>query len=58
MGYANMTVKEFISLLQSKPETYFNSREELAFSFENALYNVINPRLSQLFRTLPDTNFT
>ena len=53
-----MTVKEFITMLQSKPETYFNSREELASSFENALYNVINPRLSQLFRTLPDTNFT
>ena len=53
-----MTVKEFITMLQSKPETYFTSKEELASSFENALYNVINPRLSQLFWTSPDTNFT
>ena len=54
-----MTLQEFNAMLESpQSESHFDSKEELVTSFEDFVYNDIQPKLSQFYWTFPEANVT
>ncbi|KAL7638265.1 UNVERIFIED_CONTAM: hypothetical protein RMT77_010829 [Armadillidium vulgare] len=55
MGFLNMSVQEFSNKIKNDPKNFFKSSEDLSKEIERIVFEVIRPRLKNIFKSLPKT---
>ncbi|MPC25319.1 hypothetical protein E2C01_018425 [Portunus trituberculatus] len=58
IGMEGKTFSEISEALKTDPVQRFTSKNDLLNTFRNTIYNVIYPRVQEMFPSLPPTNFT
>ncbi|CAG0884853.1 unnamed protein product [Cyprideis torosa] len=56
LGFGNITVSAFSEILRNDPKNFFDNSSELLESFRRITFEEIEPRLPQLFQTIPKQN--
>ncbi|XP_063878246.1 uncharacterized protein LOC135110175 isoform X1 [Scylla paramamosain] len=57
LGY-NMSVPEFSSMIRNDSRFYYDDPDSLIEGFRNLVYDVINPRISDIFNNIPDAKLS
>nr|XP_053656824.1 uncharacterized protein LOC128705704 [Cherax quadricarinatus] len=57
LGY-NMTVPEFSDMIRNDPNFFYDNPDDLMKGFEDLVYNVIPPKLPDVFMNIPMAKLT